>query len=96
MTIFAVLLPNPQSRLVEAIKNTYPNDNLAVSETQWLVSDVGTAIDVCAKLKIYDPKEPSTPSIGNGIVFATSGYFGRGPANVWEWIKAKLEASPNG
>jgi hypothetical protein len=29
------------------------------------------------------------------IVFATSSYFGRAPATVWEWIKVKLESSPS-
>jgi hypothetical protein len=96
MTIFAVLLPEPQPLVVQAIKEAYPNDSLSISDTQWLVSGIGTAVDVCAKLKIFDVKNPTAAPSGAAIVFATSGYFGRAPANIWEWIKAKLEVPPNG
>lgn len=96
MTIFAVLLPSPQPVLVEAIKEAYPNNYLQITDTQWLISSVGTAIDVCVKVKIYDAKEPNQPPSGLAIVFAVSSYFGRAPGNVWDWIKVKLEAPPNG
>jgi hypothetical protein len=96
MTIFAILLPAPAPAIVNAIKNAYPNDNLPINETQWLVSATGTAIDVSAKLGVYDPRNPGAAPIGNAVIFATNGYFGRAQTNIWEWIKAKLEATPSG
>ena len=96
MTIFAVLLPTAQPRLVNEIKKEYPSDHLAITDTQWLISGTGTAIDVCARLKIYDAKEPAREPSGSAIVFAVSNYFGRAPQNIWDWIKAKLEATPSG
>jgi hypothetical protein len=96
MTIFAVLFPSPQQRLAEVIKETYPNDFMRISDTQWLVSGTGTAIDVCTKLKIYDANDPNGQPSGLAIVFATSGYFGRAPSNIWDWIKVKLESPPGG
>jgi hypothetical protein len=96
MTVFAVLMQSPQPRVVEMIKQSFPNDHLQLTDTQYLVSGTGTAIDVSAKLGIYDPKNPSTPATGSAIVFATSSYFGRAATNIWDWIKAKLEASPSG
>jgi hypothetical protein len=96
MTIFAVLLPGHQPGVVESIKRVYPNDHYGITDSQWLISANGTAIDVSAKLGVYDPKNPLTPSSGNAVIFATSSYFGRGPTPIWDWLKAKLESSPSG
>lgn len=96
MTIFAIMLPGPQPQVAEAIRRLFPLDHYTISETQFLVSASGTAIDVSAKLGVYDPKQPSAPSNGNAVVFATSSYFGRAPATVWDWLKAKLESTPGG
>jgi hypothetical protein len=96
MTIFAVLLPDgTTSALEDLIPQAYPNNFLKVGQKQFLISTIGTAVDVSAKLGIYDPKEPNKPSAGNAIVFATSSYFGRAPTTVWDWVKAKLE-NPSG
>jgi hypothetical protein len=96
MTVFAILLPSPEPRVVEAIKRVYPNDHLTISDTQWLVSASGTVMDLSAKLGVFDPKNPNLPPTGNAVIFATSSYFGRAQANIWEWLKAKLESPPSG
>jgi len=96
MTIFAILLPIPQPRLVEAIKAAYPNDWLSLNDTQWLVSAAGTVIEVCAKIGIADPNNRNAAHVGNAVVFATTSYYGRAPTPVWDWIKAKLEKPPSG
>jgi hypothetical protein len=94
MTIFAVMLPAPAPGLTEAIKRLFPNDHLAISDTQFLISAAGTTIDLSAKLGVYDPKQPAH-TVGNAIIFATSSYFGRAPTTIWDWIKAKLESPPS-
>lgn len=91
MTIFAVLLPNPQPDLANRIRAKFNGNSLQVTDTQILISTTGTAYDVSVEIGLIDPDNPNTPASGNAIVFATSGYFGRAPSNVWEWIKAKLE-----
>ena len=96
MTIFTILMPIPQPKLVDAIKTQFPNDHFSITETQWLVSSFETIVNVTAKLGIYDEKSPSAPSNGNAIIFAISSYHGRAPVLVWDWIKSKLEASVNG
>jgi hypothetical protein len=94
MTVFAVMLPAPAPALVDAIQRLFPHDHLVISETQYLISAAGTAIDLSAKLGVYDPKDPAK-AVGNAIIFATSSYFGRAPSTVWDWIKAKLESPPS-
>ena len=96
MTIFAILLPAPQPNLAAAIKRAYPQDHLMITETQWLVSSSGTVIEVTAKVGIHDRDRPNNPSTGSAIVFAMSSYFGRAPTQIWDWIRSKLEARPNG
>lgn len=96
MTIFAVLMPSPQPGLEKAIQDAYPNDFLKIDPAQWLISATGSVVDVVARLGIYDAKEPDKPATGSAIVLATSAYYGRAPMPVWDWMKVKLEASPNG
>jgi hypothetical protein len=96
MTIFAILLPTPQPRLVESIKTAYPNDFFQLTDTQWLVSAFGTVMEVSAKIGVADPNNRQKPAIGSAVIFATTSYYGRAPTPVWDWIKAKLEQRPNG
>jgi hypothetical protein len=56
----------------------------------WLVAGTGTAQEVSIGLGV------NTGGIGSTIVFSTAGYYGRAPTNIWEWIKAKMEASAHG
>jgi hypothetical protein len=94
MTIFAILLPTAQPAIAERITTAFQTDALRISDTQWLVSASGTAAEIAARLGIVDLANPQAPTLGTGIVFSTSGYFGRAPTNIWEWIKAKLESPP--
>ena len=94
MAIFAVLMQANQPRLVEAIKNAYPNDHFTFTDSIWLISTIGTVTDVSAKLGIFDPKEPSKPPTGSAVICSFSSYSGRAPQTVWDWLKIKLEAPP--
>jgi hypothetical protein len=91
MTIFAVMPPTASAVLDERIRKTYPDDSLQLAPNQWLVSAPGTAIDVSRALGLLDPER-----IASAVVMAMSGYFGRAPTPVWDWIKTKLESKPGG
>lgn len=96
MTIFVLLFPAPQPQLTAEIVRLFKDNHLALSDTQYLISASGTAIELTARLGIYDASQPAKPSTGNALIFATSSYYGRGPTHVWDWIKAKLEAPASG
>jgi hypothetical protein len=96
MTVFAVLMPTPQPRIIEKIQIQFPVDHLMLNDTQYLVSFKGTAVDLSRELGVYDPKNPSHPATGNAVILAAASYFGRAPTTVWEWMKTKLEAATNG
>ena len=91
MTIFAILMPRPQPALAEKLGAVFKTDALKVTDTQWLVSAIGTAQEISMKIGVYDPDNPTAAPVGEAIVFSTSGYFGLAPANIWEWIKVRLE-----
>ena len=96
MTVFAVLMPAPQPNVVTEIVRIFPTEHLKLSDTQYLISTSGTALELSAKLGVYDVNQPAKPATGNAVILATSSYFGRAPTTVWDWMKAKLEAPPRG
>jgi len=96
MTIFAILLPAPDPALSATIVEAFKDECLKLSDTQWIVSSSATIQDITARAGIYDVRNPDSLTVGNGVVFATTSYFGRAPATVWDWIRSKLEAKQNG
>lgn len=94
MAIFVVLMPTPQASLAKKIEETYQDNFLKLSDTQYLVSAAGTAIELSKTLGIADPTNREMKPSGSAVVLAVASYYGRAPATTWEWLKAKLEASP--
>jgi hypothetical protein len=87
--IFAIFgVANP-TVLGPVIAATYPTDHYVIEApgNEWLVSDSGTAKDVCDKLGITGGER------GAAIVVGVRGYYGRKSTDLWEWMKAKLEAT---
>lgn len=90
--LFAVVAPadNPATALGQRIIATFPDTSLQVSAFHWLIVAGGTtAQEVATKLGIADG------STGSGIVYTTSGYWGRANPQVWEWIRAKMSVPQN-
>jgi len=61
-----------------------------------MISAGGTAVELSERLGLYDPRNTGQPPTGTAVVLATTSYFGRAPTSVWDWMKARLEAGPNG
>lgn len=88
--IFAILAADNSTTLAAAITRHYPTDHRQLAEGQWLVVDKGTAKEVADKLGI------TTGEAGGGLVVSVSGYFGRKPADLWEWMKVKMAQTTSG
>jgi hypothetical protein len=95
MTIFAILMPAPQPKLLAEIQRIFPTDHLELNETQYLISTKGTVQGLSTQLGL-GPNTEDKPITGNAVILATSAYWGRAPNTVWDWMKAKLEALPSG
>ena len=87
MSVFAILRVTEPAKLRAAIVEIYPDDHMEITPNEWMVSDNGTAVEVSKKLKIPDATN------GVAIVIGFTSYYGRAPTPIWDWIKAKLEAS---
>jgi hypothetical protein len=87
MTVFTLISLAPGPAIAAAIEEHFQNNNIKIADNVWLLAGVGTAQEISNRLGVTPDAK-----VGNAIVFATSGYYGRGPSNNWEWIKAKLEA----
>jgi hypothetical protein len=87
MSIFVVFRVSDPNKIKAALEAAVPNDFLDIGHNEWPVSFKGTTKDLSDKLGV------SEASNGAAIIFSMAGYFGRAPTNIWDWIKAKAEAS---
>jgi hypothetical protein len=85
MSIFVIFRVTDPAKLKAAIAANFENEHLELGNNEWLVSSNMTPQGISDKLGITDA------SNGVAIVFGMSGYFGRAPTNIWDWIKSKAE-----
>jgi hypothetical protein len=90
MNVFAVIALSDSSiePIRTAVAAQFPENYLEAGRLLWLIADSGTAQSVSNQLGI------ATGTLGSVVVIAFSGYYGRAPVNIWEWIKSKAEAPP--
>jgi len=91
MSLFAVLLPEENPKLVAAIEEKF-SDHYQVTPTQWIISVKGTAKQISDTLGVSG-KEPPT---GEAVILTIAGYWGRADTNLWEWMKVKMEERADG
>jgi hypothetical protein len=87
MPIFVIFRVSDPQMMKAAIEAEFPQDSLAISANEWLVSFRGTAVGLSDKLGVSDGRN------GVAIIFGMSSYFGRATTDIWDWIKAKAESS---
>ena len=92
MNVFAVIALKGESvaAVKEAVTTAFPeNNSIEAGDMGALIADSGTILSVSSKIGI-----PNNPIVTSVLVVAFTGYYGRAKAEVWEWIKTKLEAPP--
>lgn len=58
----------------------------------WLIRFDGTSIELSDKLRITGKEsEGISFPISAAIVVPISSYWGRGPTDMWEWLKTRIE-----
>ena len=70
-----------------------PSDRYKLqSNSGWLIKFDGTTVELSHKIGVTSPEKTSTPApLGSVIFIPVTGYFGRGPTDMWEWLKTRLE-----
>lgn len=61
------------------------------SERGWLIKFDGTSIELSNHLRITGQESGIPSPVGASIVAPISGYYGRGPTDMWEWLKTRFE-----
>jgi len=95
MAIFVVIPPAPSAKLDTAVTTHFPSDSFKLPSAAWVISSDGTTQTLSNKLGITDQADGNPLGVP-AIIFSTAGYWGRGPAPLWEWLKSKLEAKAGG
>jgi hypothetical protein len=88
MALFALLSPNENPALAQALELTFPGDHLKTGIGQWMVAARGTAKELSDGLGISDGR------VGTVIVITVGAYWGRGSNDVWEWMSTRLQRVP--
>ena len=57
----------------------------------WLVRYDGTTVEVSHHVGVTSSERSATAPLGSVIFVPVSGYYGRGPTDMWEWLKNRLE-----
>jgi hypothetical protein len=57
------------------------------------VAGKGTAQEISASLGITSPTEPTASAVGTVMVLEIASYYGRATSDIWDWVKAKWEAT---
>lgn len=97
MPIFQI---TPLAENSEAVKNAVETGFAQEDRHQlphnagWLVRHKGTSVEVSHQLTITGQQPGERSPIGSALVTLVSGYYGRGPSDLWEWLKTRFESEP--
>ena len=61
------------------------------SDRGWLIKFDGTSVELSKHIGLTGQAEGETSPIGSAIIVPVSAYYGRGPTDMWEWLKTRLE-----
>ena len=59
----------------------------------WLVSFPGTSIELSNLLGITGQPEGTAPALASVLITSVGAYYGRGSADMWEWLKTRFESA---
>ncbi|WP_211453846.1 hypothetical protein [Collimonas antrihumi] len=76
-------------RLATAIKAAFGEyDRYLLKSGGWLIRFDGTTRELSNKIGTTTSEPPTTGSV---LYVAVGGYYGRGPTDMWEWMKSRME-----
>lgn len=80
------MLNDSVARNIEA-SNKFPLQ----SDKGWIIDFDGTTKELCDKLEITGQKEGEKSKVGSALVVPFVNYYGRGSADMWDWLRVKFE-----
>jgi hypothetical protein len=61
------------------------------ADSGWLIHFSGTTIELTNHLGITGQDPGDQSPVGSAIVIPITNYYGRGPTDMWEWLKIRME-----
>lgn len=58
----------------------------------WLIKYDGTTLELSNKVGVTGQEKGMPALLGSAIFVGISGYYGRGPTDMWEWLKTRIES----
>ncbi len=90
MPVF-VVIPDLEKQQTEArIRERFTNQSYRLPQGEWLVAFNGTTKELSDLLGISQGENGAS-----AFVVAIAGYYGRAPSDIWEWLNARVNASPS-
>lgn len=88
----AVSLAPNETAFNNAVQRTIAaSDRFRLQENRgWLIRSDRTSVELSNEIGVTNPENTPTP-IGSAIIVTISSYYGRGPVDMWEWIKTRME-----
>lgn len=82
-------------RLKQEVESRFdPKDRHPLqAKAGWLVRYGGTTIEVSNLLTITGQEQGEKSHVGPALVTSFASYYGRGPSDMWEWLKTRLEGT---
>ncbi len=57
----------------------------------WLIKFEGTTVELSNKIGVTGQDKGAPIPIGSAIISPITAYYGRGPTEMWEWLKTRFE-----
>jgi hypothetical protein len=61
------------------------------SNRGWLIKFDGTTVELSHFIGVTSQDKIQPALLGSAIFVPVTGYYGRGPNDMWEWLKTRLE-----
>lgn len=94
MPIFQITaLADNKTAIQQAVESKFPAEDRykLQSNAGWLVRHHGTTVEVSNHLGVTGQPQGEPSPIGSTMVTLVTSYYGRGPTDMWEWLKTRFE-----
>lgn len=85
MAVFLIIPTKQPNSLKQVIEDKFPDDHYELPMGELAVSFNGTSRTLSDMLGVSDG------STGHAVIVNVSSYYGRAPADFWEWLNLKME-----
>ena len=96
MTIFLITPLAQNSKKVDLVVTSHVTERdrfKLAGEAGWLISFPGTTVELSNSLGITGQPADTPPSLASVLITSVGTYYGRGSADMWEWLKTRMQAT---